>query len=123
MGAQIVDYAYQYLGYSYVYGGESPEEGFDCSGFVYYVYSQFGYSLNRTASDQYDNGTFVPYDQLELGDLVFFSPRGSMSIGHVGIYVGDGYFIHATSPGDVVRITALSTEYYTARYVGAKRIA
>lgn len=123
IGAQVVECAYKYLGYSYVYGGESPEEGFDCSGLVQYVYSQLGYSLMRTATDQYvNNGTDVPYDQLQLGDLVFFS-RGSSAIGHVGIYVGDGYFIHATSPGDVVRVTALSTDYYTSRYVGAKRIA
>ncbi len=122
IGAQVVEYAYKYLGYAYVYGGESPEEGFDCSGFVQYVYSQLGYSLNRTATDQYENGNAVSYDDLQLGDLVFFS-RGSKPIGHVGIYVGDGYFIHATSPGDVVRVTALSTDYYTTRYVGARRIA
>ena len=122
IGGQIVEYAYKYLGYAYVYGGESPEEGFDCSGFVQYVYAQMGYSLNRTASDQYENGVAVSDDDLQLGDLVFFS-RGSKAIGHVGIYVGDGYFIHATSPGDVVRVTALSTDYYTTRYVGARRIA
>ena len=85
IGAQVVECAYKYLGYSYVYGGESPEEGFDCSGLVQYVYSQLGYSLMRTATDQYvNNGTDVPYDQLQLGDLVFFS-RGSSAIGHVGI--------------------------------------
>lgn len=122
IGGQIVEYAYKYLGTPYVYGGETPEEGFDCSGFVQYVYSQFGYKLNRTSEDQYENGTYVPYDELQVGDLVFFSRSGKV-IGHVGIYVGDGYFIHATSPGDVVRVTALSTDYYTTRYVGARRIA
>ena len=122
IGESVVEYAKRYLGYSYVYGGNSPETGFDCSGFTSYVYAQMGYSINRSSSDQYKNGEFVPYDDLQPGDLVFFS-RGSLAIGHVGIYVGDGCFIHATCPGDVVRITALSSSYYAARYVGARRIA
>ncbi len=120
LAEKIVDYAYTYLGVPYVYGGESPD-GFDCSGFTQYVYSYFGYSLNRTSNDQYENGVYVAIDDLQLGDLVFFSSNVK-PIGHVGIYVGEGYFIHATSPGDVVRVTDLSSEYYATRYVGARRI-
>ena len=122
IGEAVVEYAKRYLGYTYVYGGNSPEKGFDCSGFTSYVYKQMGYTINRSSADQYKNGEYVPFDDLQPGDLVFFS-RGSKAIGHVGIYVGDGCFIHATCPGDVVRITALSSEYYTTHYVGARRIA
>ncbi len=120
LAEKIIDYAYNYLGVPYVYGGESPD-GFDCSGFTQYVYNYFGYAINRTATDQYENGVYIAYDDLALGDLVFFSSNVK-PIGHVGIYVGDGYFIHATSPGDVVRVTDLASEYYAARYVGARRI-
>jgi len=120
LAEQIIDYAYTFLGTPYVYGGEDPS-GFDCSGFTQYVYNYFGYSLNRVSSDQYENGVYVEFEDLAMGDLVFFS-SGSRPIGHVGIYIGDGYFIHATSPGDVVRVTDISSEYYAARYVGARRI-
>jgi len=116
----LLDYAMQYLGTKYVYGGASPS-GFDCSGFTYYVFKQMGYSLNRSASAQYKNGTSVSKSELIPGDLVFFS-RGSISVGHVGIYIGNGNFIHSSSPGDVVKITSLDSTYYAKRYVGAKRI-
>ncbi len=120
-GQQIVDTAKQYLGYPYVYGGMSPA-GFDCSGFVGYVYKLCGYSLKRTASDIfYNNGTSVDKSSLVAGDLVFFS-NSSESIGHVGIYIGSGQFIHASSSTVGVIISDLNSSYYVQHYQGAKRI-
>ena len=120
-GQQIVDTAKQYLGYPYVYGGMSPA-GFDCSGFVGYVYKLCGYSLKRVASDiYYNNGTSVSKDSLQAGDLVFFS-NSSESIGHVGIYIGSGQFIHASSSTVGVIISDLNSSYYVQHYQGAKRI-
>lgn len=122
VGAQVVAFAKQYLGYSYVWGGASPSTGFDCSGFVSYVFKSLGYSTNRTAADIYLNGTYVAKDSLQPGDAVFFS-SSSNSIGHVGIYIGDGNFIHSSSGCGYVTISALSESYYTRTYVGARRIA
>ena len=120
-GQQIVDYAKQFLGYPYVYGGMSPS-GFDCSGFVGYVYKQNGYSLKRVASDiYYNNGTYVEKANLVPGDLVFFS-NSSDSIGHVGLFIGGTQFIHASSSTVGVIISDLSSSYYISHYVGAKRI-
>ena len=118
---RVVSTAKQYLGYPYVYGGMSPS-GFDCSGFVGYVYKQCGYSLKRTASDIfYNNGTSVDKANLQTGDLVFFS-NSSESIGHVGIYIGGNQFIHASSSTVGVIISDLSSSYYVSHYQGAKRI-
>ena len=120
-GQKIVETAKQYLGYPYVYGGMSPA-GFDCSGFVGYVYKLCGYSLKRVASDiYYNNGTSVSKDSLQAGDLVFFS-NSSESIGHVGIYIGSGQFIHASSSTVGVIISDLNSSYYVQHYQGAKRI-
>lgn len=118
---QIVATAKEYLGTPYVWGGTSPK-GFDCSGFVYYVYQQYGYQLQRRASLQYaNNGVSVSKSQLQPGDLVFFSDSVD-PIGHVGMYIGDGYFIHASSGKGCVVITSLSSSYYANHYTGAKRI-
>ena len=108
------------MGYSYVYGGASPSSGFDCSGLVYYCYGQFGYKLNRVADDQMDNGTAVSYDSLQVGDLVFFG-SGSYA-NHVGIYIGNGNFVHAANPSSGVRVSSLNETYYATRYIGARRI-
>lgn len=118
----VVEYAKQFLGVPYVYGGTSPS-GFDCSGLVYYVYKEFGIALERVAYNQYySNGTYVSKSDLAVGDLVFFSSNSS-SVGHVGMYIGDGQFIHASSGSCYcVTISSLSESYYTARYVGAKRV-
>ncbi|HEX4324343.1 MAG TPA: NlpC/P60 family protein [Gaiellaceae bacterium] len=113
-----VGIAERYLGVPYVYGGASPR-GFDCSGLVMYVYAQLGVSLPHytVAQYNYSNSVSVPRDQLEPGDLVFFA-----GLGHVGIYVGNGQFIHAPHTGDVVRIDSLSGGWYSSEYDGAKRI-
>ena len=121
-GAAVVEYAKQYLGYKYVSGGASPKSGFDCSGFTQYVYKNFGVSLNRTSSAQIKNGVAVDKNDLQLGDIVIFNDESNTKIGHVGIYIGDGNFIHASNPKDGVKITTLKTGYYKERYVGARRV-
>ena len=118
---QIVATAKQYLGVPYVWGGTSPK-GFDCSGLIYYVYGQYGYQLQRRASLQYAyNGTSVSKANLQPGDLVFFSDDVD-PIGHVGMYIGNGQFIHASSGKGCVTISNLSGAYYAQHYTGAKRI-
>lgn len=121
-GTEVVEYAKQYLGYKYVSGGESPATGFDCSGFTKYVYKHFGISLYRTSKQQSQNGSAVAKSDLKPGDLVIFNNDSNTSIGHVGIYVGNGNFIHAANPSDGVKITTLDTGYYQKRYVGARRV-
>ena len=112
----VVGIAMQYLGVPYVWGGASPS-GFDCSGFVLYVYAQIGVSLPHYAASQYNYGVPVSRDQLEPGDLVFFD-----GLGHNGIYIGNGQFIHAPHTGDVVKISSLSDSWYAANWVGARRL-
>jgi peptidoglycan DL-endopeptidase CwlO len=111
----VVGIAMQYLGTPYVWGGASPA-GFDCSGFVMYVFRQVGVSLPHNAAAQYGYGMPVSFDQLEAGDLVFFN-----GLGHVGIYIGGGQFIHSPHTGDVVKISSLSG-WYSSTYVGARRL-
>ena len=106
-GQDVADFACQFVGYSYVYGAESPEEGFDCSGLVYYVYQQFGHELSRTAAAQASNGVHVELDALEPGDVLCFYNQGSY-IGHCGIYIGDGNYVHARDSASGVVISPLS---------------
>ena len=119
VGEQIVNYAYNFLGTPYVWGGTSTS-GFDCSGFTQYVFKQMGYSIKRTAAQQLTCGYAVT--DLQLGDLVFFENTYTTGAdaSHVGIYVGDNQFIHAASGG--VKVTDLSDDYYAARYIGARRV-
>jgi cell wall-associated NlpC family hydrolase len=114
----VVGIAMQYLGVRYQWGGASPA-GFDCSGLVMYVYAQVGVSLPHYTGAQYSyaNAVSVSRSQLEPGDLVFFA-----GLGHVGIYVGGGQFIHAPHTGSVVRMDSLSAGWYASEYDGAKRI-
>ena len=115
-GNNVVNYAKQFLGNKYVYGGTTPS-GFDCSGFTQYVYKHFGISLNRTAAAQYMNGTSVT--NLQAGDLVMFGKSG---INHVGIYMGGNTFIHAANSSRGVTTDTLASGYYKTNYVGARRI-
>ena len=101
----------RYLGVPYVWGGASPS-GFDCSGLTMYVYAQVGVSLPHSSYAQYGMGVAVSQSQLQPGDLVFF-----YGLGHVGIYIGGGQYIHAPHTGDVVKISSLGSGY-----VGARRI-
>jgi peptidoglycan DL-endopeptidase CwlO len=111
----VVGIAMQYLGIPYVWGGASPA-GFDCSGFVQYVFGQIGVSLPHHAASQYGYGVPVPRDQLQPGDLVFFD-----GLGHVGIYIGGNQFIHSPHTGDVVKISAIDG-WYDSGWVGARRL-
>lgn len=122
-GQEIADYALTLVGSRYVYGGSSPS-GFDCSGFTKYVYAQFGYSINRTASNQLDNGTAVSMSELQPGDLVMFKKSGSGSkrASHVGIYVGGGQFVHASTAKVGVIVSNMSDAYYTTGFVGGRRL-
>ena len=112
----VVAIAMQYLGTPYVWGGSSPG-GFDCSGLVVYVFAQVGVSLPHYTGDLWNQGVPVSADQLEPGDLVFFN-----GLGHVGIYIGGGQFIHSPHTGDVVKISSLSDPWYSSTYDGARRI-
>lgn len=111
VGEEIVEYAKEFIGVPYVYGGTTPS-GFDCSGFVKYVYEKFGISLPRISYDQINVGQSVSEADLQAGDLVFF--RGG---DHVGIYVGDGQYIHAPRTGRNVTIEPLNRSVYAARRV------
>lgn len=122
-GNQVSEYAKQYLGYSYVTGGKTPTSGFDCSGFTRYVYSNFGYSLGSTAASQTDAGTEVTREDMQVGDLILFYNEGKTSIGHTGIYLGNGEFIHSANPQRGVVTDNLNTNsYYNERFVSARRI-
>lgn len=121
IGSQIVAFAKQYLGVPYVWAGSTPS-GFDCSGFVSYVFKSNGYQTNRTAAAIYQNGYAVDKSELQPGDAVFFA-SSSEAIGHVGIYIGNGQFIHASSGAGYVTINSLDESYYSRMYVGARRIA
>ena len=116
-GARVVAIAMRYLGVPYRWGGASPTTGFDRSGLTMYVFAQIGVSLPHYAAAQYGLGYAVSKSELEPGDLVFF--RG---LGHMGMYIGDGSFIHAPQTGDVVKISSLSEPYRVANWVGARRV-
>ena len=124
LGKQIAEYTLQFNGSRYVYGGASPATGFDCSGLMYYVYGQFGYSIQRRASLQYAyNGVHVSRSELQPGDLVFFAGEGyENGVTHVGMYIGDNKFIHASTSSTGIIISTLGSNYYEDHLYGAKRI-
>ncbi len=121
LGSDIVAYAKDFLGCRYVWGANGPT-CFDCSGFTKYIYAHFGYSLNRTATNQLKNGVSVARTELQPGDLVFFKYKTSKPVSHVGIYIGDGNFIHASSTGGKVEIDTLASGHYCNVLVYARRI-
>ena len=128
LGSDIVTTAKKYLGTRYVYGGASSK-GFDCSGFTMYIFDQYGYNLPHSATSQWKSstGTTVARADLQAGDLVFFcdpSRSNGKACSHVGIYIGDNEFVHASSgsSGKRVRISSLSEDYYNGYYKGAKRV-
>lgn len=121
MGAKIVETAKKYLGVPYVWGGASPN-GFDCSGFVYYVTRSVGFNTSRTLTAMYSQGTPVDKSALQPGDIVFFQNTYKSGLSHVGIYVGDGQFIHSPHTGKVVSYADLYSDYYTSHYYGACRL-
>lgn len=112
----VAGIALQYLGVPYQWGGMSPS-GFDCSGLVAYAYAQAGVSLPHNAAAQYGYGTPVSRDQLQAGDIVFFN-----GLGHNGIYIGGGLFVHSPHTGDVVKVSSLSDSWYASTWVGARRL-
>jgi len=120
-GYGIAAFAKQFIGIPYVWAGRSPQ-GFDCSGFIYYVFHEQGISVPRMADEQFQVGAWVSKQHdLQPGDLVFFETY-EPGPSHVGIYIGGGQFIHASSGADKVVITSLSKPYYQARYLGARRL-
>ncbi len=121
-GTQILAEAQKYLGTRYVMGGASPS-GFDCSGFVYYVLKQFGYAPYRTPADQYKMGTAVSKENLKVGDIVFFANTYASGISHVGIYAGNGQFIHSPNSRSTVSYSDLTSGYWANHYYGARRVA
>jgi cell wall-associated NlpC family hydrolase len=120
VGAGAVRDAVAFLGTPYVWGGASPAGGFDCSGLVQYVFARHGVAVPHFAATQAALGTPVARDALAPGDVVYFA-NGAGYVHHIGIYVRDGWFVHAPHTGDVVKLSRLSDAYYTAEYAGARR--
>ena len=121
---RIVEIAKKYIGIPYVWGGNTPKQGFDCSGLVVYVYKEWSGYQFQLRTRLYLDGTSIKYSNLVAGDLVFFDTAGYGNITHVGIYVGDGQFIHAPKPGTRVRIESMAPgSYYARTFVCARRIA
>lgn len=117
---QVIATSKQYIGVPYVWGGSSPS-GFDCSGLVQYAFNRHGITLPRTTKQQWTVGTEISKSALQPGDLVFFANTYTSGISHVGIYVGDNQFIHASSSKGVI-ISSLSNSYWASHYYGARQI-
>lgn len=121
LAARVKDIAVKYLGTPYKWGGTTPA-AFDCSGFTKYVLNSLGIRLPRTAREQYKAGTPVKAGELKAGDLVFFDMRKGY-VSHVGLYLGDGTFIHASTPATGVRMDKLANQAYKKYFVGARRFS
>jgi hypothetical protein len=122
VGTELVLRALSLLGVNYKWGGNSPDTGLDCSGLVRHVFSEAtGLVLPRRAEDMSRNGDAVRRDQLRPGDLVFFNTL-RRAFSHVGIYIGNGQFVHAPSSGGNVRVESLSGQYWRQRFNGARRV-
>ena len=120
--SEITSYALSLIGVDYKFGGNTPEQGLDCSGLIRYVFQQAtGMSLPRTARDQARVGDAVSIDKLQPGDLVFFNTR-RFQFSHVGLYIGDNRFIHAPSSGGSVQVVSLENQYWQKAFNGARRV-
>lgn len=119
VSSTLIEYSYKHLGKPYVWAASGPN-AFDCSGFTSYVFGKFGYSLPHYTGEQVTMGKSVSRNSLKAGDLVFFDTTGSNS--HVGIYIGSGKFIHASSGRKKVMVSDLDESYYDSRYSAARRI-
>lgn len=108
------------VGTRYRYGGADPREGFDCSGLVYYTYTSNGQAVPRTSQDQFNAASKISLAEAAEGDLVFFQDQEKLS--HVGIYLGDGRFVHAPSSGGVVSVANIDAPYYQRHLVGVGRL-
>jgi len=117
---RLVTTAHSFIGVPYKWGGDSPEEGFDCSGLTMTVYQLNGLDLPRTSRQQWHRGTPIRRKVLDKGDLVFFATAGGRKVSHVGIYAGGGRFIHAPGRGKSIRYASITNRYYRKRYIGAR---
>lgn len=121
-GQAIADFALGYVGYPYVWAGNTPA-GFDCSGFTQYVImNTVGIDIGHGVPGQTGYGTWVDWDAWQPGDLVFFANTADAGISHVGIYIGDGQFVHAENESTGVTISSIYSDYYSGHYYGATRI-
>jgi cell wall-associated NlpC family hydrolase len=116
----IAELALSMVGVPYRYGGADPRGGFDCSGLVYYTYTSNGHAVPRTSQEQFDAAQKIPLEQAAEGDLVFFQDQEKLS--HVGIYLGDGQFVHAPSSGGTVRVADIDSPYYQRHLVAVGRL-
>jgi cell wall-associated NlpC family hydrolase len=117
---ELVRTAKTFLGVPYLWGGVSPDTGFDCSGLTMAVYQLNGFDLPRLSSEQYEAGITVPREDLLKGDLIFFAISKGEKVSHVGIYIGEGNFIHAPGRGMKIRRDSLSDSYFQKRYVAGR---
>lgn len=120
VGAAIADLAMGMVGTRYRYGGMDPKDGFDCSGLVFYTYTQAGYAVPRTSQEQFRAARKIALGQATAGDLMFFQDQAKLS--HVGIYLGDGMFVHAPASGQNVAVASLDTPYYQQHLVAIGRL-
>ncbi len=116
------DIGLQYVGYPYVWGGTSPQTGFDSSGFLYYVYRTMGVPIPRDYWGMMNQGTPITWSQLQPGDLVFFVNTYKAGLSHGGIYIGNGQMVHAIDEAHGVQVGSLSNPYYSSRYYAARRM-
>ncbi len=119
-GASVVSIGMQYVGYPYVWGGTTPR-GFDCTGFLYYVYNKAGVRLPRDMGSQINSGPRISRSDLQPGDLLFWSNTYKAGLSHAGIYIGNGKFVHAENPSTGVVVSSMNTAYWASRYSGATR--
>jgi peptidoglycan DL-endopeptidase CwlO len=120
IGGAVAELAMGMVGARYRYGGTDPIEGFDCSGLAFYAYTQAGYSIPRTSQDQFRAARKIALGEAGAGDLVFFQDQAKLS--HVGIYLGDGLFVHAPASGEKVAVASMRSAYYQQHLVAVGRL-